>query len=65
MPNKTNFISRLPEAVVLAALAGMVGYLIHEATTETAMTFRMDSIEGRVGELERLHPRTNEPASLR
>ena len=54
---KANLLTRLPETAIIAALAGMCGYLIHEAGNEATVTARIDGLETRVSELESLHPR--------
>lgn len=54
---KANLIARLPETVIIAGLATVAGYLIHEATTSATMNARIDVLEVRVTDLEKLHPR--------
>ena len=54
---KGNLITRLPEAIIIAALAATVGYLIHEAGLEKETTMRIDDHESRIEALEEFHPR--------
>ncbi len=52
-----NLLTRLPEATVIAGLAALCGYLMHEAGAEAAMVARIEMLEAHVKELQGFHPR--------
>ena len=52
-----NLLTRLPEATVIAGLAALCGYLMHEAGTEATMLARIEVLENQVEELQGFHPR--------
>jgi hypothetical protein len=52
-----NLLTRLPEATVIAGLAALCGYLMHEAGTEAAMIARIEMLEIHMQELQGFHPR--------
>jgi len=47
-----NLVTRLPETVIIAALATGCGYLIHEASTNAMLVAQMKSQEMRISALE-------------
>ena len=49
--SETNFLARLPEAVVIAALAGLIGLLWAESASLTELQARVSILESAVQQL--------------